>query len=117
MQQFSRDGFTFDVTDERPADGPVVVLLHGFPENRTSLGAADAAARRGRLPRPRAGPARLLARRPPDGRRSYAMPELVADVLALSTQPAPSGCTSSVMTGAAESRGRSLMRIPIGCTR
>src|SRR3954447_9655693 len=39
MQQFSRSGFTFDVSDDGPADGPVIVLLHGFPENRTSWAA------------------------------------------------------------------------------
>src|SRR4051794_27351472 len=83
MQQFSRDGFTFDVTDEGPADGPVVVLLHGFPENRSSWLAltpllVDAGFRvlapdqRGYSPGAR-----------PTRRRSYAMPELVADVLAL----------------------------------
>ena len=35
MEQFRRDGFVFDVIDEGPADGPVVVLLHGFPELNT----------------------------------------------------------------------------------
>jgi len=83
MQQFSRDELTFDVTDAGPADGPVVVLLHGFPENRTSWLAVtpllvDAGFRvlapdqRGYSPGAR-----------PLQRRSYAMPELVADVLAL----------------------------------
>ncbi|MCU1425308.1 MAG: alpha/beta hydrolase [Microbacteriaceae bacterium] len=31
---FSRAGLTFEVTDEGPLDGPVVVLLHGFPAHR-----------------------------------------------------------------------------------
>jgi pimeloyl-ACP methyl ester carboxylesterase len=31
-----RDGLTFDVFDEGPLDGEVVVLLHGFPERSTS---------------------------------------------------------------------------------
>jgi pimeloyl-ACP methyl ester carboxylesterase len=35
MEQFSRDGLVFDVIDAGPADGPVVVLLHGFPELNT----------------------------------------------------------------------------------
>jgi pimeloyl-ACP methyl ester carboxylesterase len=32
MKQYTRDGLTFDYIDEGPADGPVVVLLHGFPQ-------------------------------------------------------------------------------------
>ena len=35
MEQFRRDDLVFDVIDEGPADGPVVVLLHGFPEQPT----------------------------------------------------------------------------------
>jgi pimeloyl-ACP methyl ester carboxylesterase len=88
MQEFSRAGLTFDVTDSSDGIGgaagePIVVLLHGFPENRTSWVAltpllVDAGFRvlapdqRGYSPRAR-----------PLDRRSYAMPELVADVLAL----------------------------------
>jgi pimeloyl-ACP methyl ester carboxylesterase len=34
MNSFANDGFTFDVTDEGPADGETIVLLHGFPESR-----------------------------------------------------------------------------------
>jgi pimeloyl-ACP methyl ester carboxylesterase len=74
---------TFDVDDSGPADAPVVVLLHGFPENRTSWLAVTpklvsagfrvlAPDQRGYSPRAR-----------PLDRRSYAMPELVADVVAL----------------------------------
>jgi pimeloyl-ACP methyl ester carboxylesterase len=83
MHQFSRDGFSFDVSDDGPSDGPVVVLLHGFPENRSSWLAmtpllVDAGFRvlapdqRGYSPGAR-----------PSGRRSYVMRELVADTLAL----------------------------------
>jgi pimeloyl-ACP methyl ester carboxylesterase len=32
MEQYRRDGMVFDVIDAGPADGPVVVLLHGFPQ-------------------------------------------------------------------------------------
>jgi pimeloyl-ACP methyl ester carboxylesterase len=35
MEQFRRGDLVFDVIDEGPADGPVVVLLHGFPEQHT----------------------------------------------------------------------------------
>ena len=83
MHEYSRGGLTFDVTDSGPTDGPVVVLLHGFPENRTSwlavtplLTAAGfrvlAPDQRGYSPRAR-----------PLRRRDYAMPELVGDTLAL----------------------------------
>jgi pimeloyl-ACP methyl ester carboxylesterase len=34
MQTYTRDGLTFDVTDSGPEDAPVVVLLHGFPQDR-----------------------------------------------------------------------------------
>jgi pimeloyl-ACP methyl ester carboxylesterase len=34
INTYSRDGLTFDVTDTGPVEGPVVVLLHGFPANR-----------------------------------------------------------------------------------
>ncbi len=32
MEQFRRGDLVFDVIDAGPADGPVVILLHGFPE-------------------------------------------------------------------------------------
>src|SRR4051794_40292199 len=83
MEQFSRADLVFDVTDAGPADGEVVVLLHGYPENRTSwLGVTPplvAAGHRVLAPdqrgySPRARPLR---------RRDYRMSELVADTLAL----------------------------------
>ena len=39
MDQFTRGELTFDVIDAGPADGPVVVLLHGFPQFNTSWSA------------------------------------------------------------------------------
>ena len=36
LTSYSRSGLTFDVRDEGPADGPVVVLLHGFPQDSSS---------------------------------------------------------------------------------
>ncbi|MGX9787448.1 alpha/beta fold hydrolase [Mycobacterium sp. MMS18-G62] len=35
MDQFHRGELVFDVIDAGPADGPVVILLHGFPEQNT----------------------------------------------------------------------------------
>jgi pimeloyl-ACP methyl ester carboxylesterase len=81
--QYRHDGLVFDVRDEGPADGEPVVLLHGFPQDSGSwhrvaplLHAAGlrtlAPDQRGYSPGAR-----------PRGRRSYRMPLLVADVLAL----------------------------------
>ena len=83
MQEYSRDDLVFDVTDTGPAGGEVVVLLHGFPENRSSWGAV--------IPLVTAAGHRVLApdqrgyspRARPRGRRDYRMDELVADTLAL----------------------------------
>lgn len=83
MEEFSRDGLVFDVTDTGPAEGAVVVLLHGYPENRTSWNKVVpfltaqgfrvlAPDQRGYSPRAR-----------PLRRRDYRSSELTADVLAL----------------------------------
>lgn len=83
MHNFVRDGLTFDVTDDGSADGRVVVLLHGFPEDRhcwsalipTLTGAGYrvlAPDQRGYSPGAR-----------PAGRRAYAIGELAGDILAL----------------------------------
>ncbi|GGB27031.1 alpha/beta hydrolase [Flexivirga endophytica] len=34
MDTYTRDGLTFDVTDSGAQDAPVIVLLHGFPQDR-----------------------------------------------------------------------------------
>jgi pimeloyl-ACP methyl ester carboxylesterase len=39
MEHFHRGELVFDVIDEGPADGPVVVLLHGFPQFNSSWNA------------------------------------------------------------------------------
>ena len=83
MHQFVRDGLTFDVTDEGPADGRVVILLHGFPEDRESWSAV--------IPHLTQAGYRVLAPDQrgyspgarPKGRRAYAVSELALDVLAL----------------------------------
>jgi pimeloyl-ACP methyl ester carboxylesterase len=33
LTNYSRDGLIFEVSDNGPLDGPVVILLHGFPAN------------------------------------------------------------------------------------
>jgi pimeloyl-ACP methyl ester carboxylesterase len=83
ITQFERDGLVFDVSDCGPLDGPVVVLLHGFPERHTCwrdvvplLNAAGlrtvAPDQRGYSPGAR-----------PQRRRDYVLPELSADIAAL----------------------------------
>jgi pimeloyl-ACP methyl ester carboxylesterase len=36
VNEFTNDGFTFEVDDSGPPDGDVIVLLHGFPESKDS---------------------------------------------------------------------------------
>lgn len=83
IRSFERAGLTFDVVDDGPLDGPPVVLLHGFPQRATSWAKVTpllveagfrtyAPDQRGYSPGAR-----------PRGRRAYAAPELVDDVVAL----------------------------------
>lgn len=83
MHEYSIGGFDFDVTDAGPADGEVIVLLHGYPENRLSWAGVipllvDAGYRvlapdqRGYSPRAR-----------PKGRKAYRIDLLVDDVVGL----------------------------------
>lgn len=80
---FSRQGLHFDVSDEGPEQGPVVILLHGFPQDATAWDAVRPALH-----------ARGLRTLAPDQRgysrharprevSDYSGAELVADVLAL----------------------------------
>ncbi|MGK2949285.1 MAG: alpha/beta fold hydrolase [Acidimicrobiales bacterium] len=82
LHTFQNDGFSFDV-DDSGGDGEPVVLLHGFPQTRTSWrhvtpGLVEAGYRvlapdqRGYSPAAR-----------PTRRRDYALPLLVGDILAL----------------------------------
>jgi pimeloyl-ACP methyl ester carboxylesterase len=86
LSSYQRDGLTFDVLDEGPLDGPVIVLLHGFPQMNTSWRKVTPALheqgyrtlapnQRGYSPGAR-----------PAGRRPYATSELIADVGALVEQ-------------------------------
>jgi pimeloyl-ACP methyl ester carboxylesterase len=83
MDQFSRDGLTFDVIDAGPADGPVVILLHGFPQFNTSWNAVISrlTARGFRCLAPNQRGYSPGAR--PTRRRDYRTKELVEDVRAL----------------------------------
>jgi pimeloyl-ACP methyl ester carboxylesterase len=83
VDSFTRQGLTFDVTDVGPADGPVVIALHGFPQDRScwegitpALTGAGyrvlAPDQRGYSPRAR-----------PTGRSRYRIEELARDVLSM----------------------------------
>lgn len=80
---YSNAGLTFDVIDEGPVDGPVAVLLHGFPQRAASWNEVAirlhgrgirtvAPDQRGYSPRAR-----------PRRRTAYRMENLVSDVAAL----------------------------------
>ncbi|MFL0275699.1 alpha/beta fold hydrolase [Mycobacterium sp. SMC-19] len=83
MERYTRDGLVFDVRDAGPPDGPVVVLLHGFPQRNDSWSAVidrlTAAGYRCLAPNQRGY---APGARPPR-RRDYRMSELVADIGAL----------------------------------
>jgi pimeloyl-ACP methyl ester carboxylesterase len=83
MEQFGRGELVFDVRDAGPADGPVVVLLHGFPQRNDSWSAVidklTAQGYRCLAPNQRGYSPGARPRR----RRDYRMSELVADVIAL----------------------------------
>lgn len=83
ITSYTRDGLSFDVLDEGPIDGEVVVLLHGFPQLNTLWNKVApilhaqgyrtlAPNQRGYSPGAR-----------PKGRRPYATGELADDVIAL----------------------------------
>jgi pimeloyl-ACP methyl ester carboxylesterase len=83
LTTFQNDGLTFDATDAGPEDGELVVLLHGYPENKESWAAITpqltgagyrvlAPDQRGYSPGAR-----------PKSRRAYTLPKLVGDVLAM----------------------------------
>jgi pimeloyl-ACP methyl ester carboxylesterase len=83
MEQFRRAELVFDVRDSGPADGPVVMLLHGAPQSNSSWDAV--------VPRLTARGYRCLAPNQrgyspgarPARRRDYRLSELVDDVVAL----------------------------------
>ena len=83
MDSFRRDGLTFDVLDSGPADGEPVVLLHGFPQDRTAWNrVAPALHQHGlRTLAPDQRGYSPMAR--PHGRSAYRLRETTADVLAL----------------------------------
>jgi pimeloyl-ACP methyl ester carboxylesterase len=83
IEQYTHAGLAFDASDDGPVDGRVVIMLHGFPEDRhcwktLASGLNDAGYRtlapdqRGYSPGAR-----------PPGRRAYTLDRLAGDALAL----------------------------------
>lgn len=116
LTSYRNDGLTFEV-DDSGGDGEVVVLLHGFPQSRTSWSKLTphlvqagyrvlAPDQRGYSPGAR-----------PKRRRDYAIDLLVADIVALADNAVPDGFTWSATTGEAGPPGRSPSVIPNGCCR
>ena len=83
MRTFTADGLLFDVSDDGPSDGRVVVALHGFPEDRhcwrSIAGRLVAEGYRVLTPDQRG----YSPGARPKGRRSYTVDRLAGDVLAL----------------------------------
>jgi pimeloyl-ACP methyl ester carboxylesterase len=89
VDEFRRGALSFPVTDAGPADGEIVLLLHGFPQNRHSWSALaprlNAAGYRTLAPDQRG----YSAGARPQRRRDYRLGELVADTHALISAAAP----------------------------
>jgi pimeloyl-ACP methyl ester carboxylesterase len=83
MDSYRRNDLVFDVRDAGPSDGPVVVLLHGFPQHNDSWNAViDRLTAQGyRCLAPNQRGYSSGAR--PTRRRDYRISELVADLGAL----------------------------------
>ncbi len=83
LTEFTRDGLVFDLVDQGPPDGEVVVLLHGFPQRAASWEAVTsrlhAAGLRTVAPDQRGYSPRARPRR----RRDYRLDRLAADIEAL----------------------------------
>jgi pimeloyl-ACP methyl ester carboxylesterase len=83
MDRFSRDGLTFSVADEGPAEGEAVVLLHGWPQDRSSFAEVvpllHASGLRTLVPTQRG----YTPQARPRDRRAYRTSETASDVLAL----------------------------------
>ncbi len=83
MDHYLRSALRFDVRDDGPADGAVVVLLHGFPQQPSSwhdvAGRLNQAGLRTLVPTMRG----YTATSRPRPRRAYTTAETTADVVAL----------------------------------
>ena len=83
MDNFRRDGLTFDVRDGGPPAGDAVVLLHGFPQDSTAWLGVEPLLHRNGLRTLALDQRGYSPGARPQGRRAYRLSETVADVLAL----------------------------------
>ncbi len=83
MHTFTHDGLTFDVTDAGPADGDVVVLLHGFPQDRTAWDQVTPVLNDAGLRTLAPDQRGYSPGATPRGRTAYPMEALIGDTLAL----------------------------------
>lgn len=83
MDSYSHDGLTFEVSDNGPADGETIVLLHGFPQDRRAWDKVGArlvdAGYRTLAPNQRGYSPGAV----PKGRTAYPLDALAKDVIAL----------------------------------
>lgn len=82
MEEFARGDLVFDVSDTGAGD-EVVVLLHGWPQDRHTWAAVTPMLREAGLRVVAFDQRGYSPRARPTGRRAYRMEELVGDVLAL----------------------------------
>ena len=83
MDSYRRGDMVFDVTDGGPPDGAPVVLLHGFPQDRTAFDRMSSALHSARLRTLAPDQRGYSPGARPVGRAHYRMRECVDDVLAL----------------------------------
>jgi pimeloyl-ACP methyl ester carboxylesterase len=78
-----RDGMTFDVSDSGPVDGRPLILLHGFPTDRTSWHRIEPLLHRAGLRTFAPDQRGYCPGASPGGRAAYRLEELTSDVLTL----------------------------------
>ena len=83
IQQFQRQGLTFDVIDSGPLDGQAVILLHGFPETAESWQAITELLNKQGFRTYAMNQRGYSLGAQPKARAAYKSSELVADVKAL----------------------------------
>ncbi len=116
VRRLEANGIHLNVAEAGPEDGPLLLLLHGFPESwygwRHQIDPLAAAGFRVVAPDQRGyGGEREAA-----GVASYRLDNLVADVVGLLASLGRERARSSATTGAGSSPGRRSSGIPTGST-